>query len=281
MKLKQFLELDFMKDFESLLETDFEKKLFLASLRNYVAYGNPIRFHNFAFSMRELVLKVIARKAPAKQVKKAIWYEQESKDHPVTRRQQLKFCAQKNLSDDYLQSSLDIIDDTISDFLAEFKELNNYTHISEKTFEVCAEDFFQWVECVMQISITALKQLEDLEKVVIEAVEDKAYNAVVSTAVSTIPDCLSALANHVHIDFTEVDEIECLGIDDEFIRMRAVGSVFVVQEYGPKNDLLTLNELYPFTLDMKSHVRNPNIFIAEEDELDIDISSWYEEGDDE
>lgn len=277
MKLRQLLELDFMREFESLLETDFERKLFVASLRNYVAYGNPIRFHNFAFSMRELVLKVIARKAPIKQVKKAIWYEKESEDHPVTRRQQLKFCAQKNLSDAYLQSSLDIINETIADFIIEFREFSNYTHISEKTFDVCAEDFFRWVESVMQISITSLKQLEDLEQIVIESIEDKAHKAVVSTAVATIPDCLSALANHVHIDFTEVDEIECLSIDDEFICMRAIGSVFVVQEYGPKNDLCTIEESYPFTLDMKSHVSDPNIFKVEEDELDIDISSWYED----
>ena len=69
MKLKKLLSLDFMQEFQSLLDTDFEHKLFVSSLRNYASHGNPLRFHNFAFSMRELVLHVIERKAPVKKVR--------------------------------------------------------------------------------------------------------------------------------------------------------------------------------------------------------------------
>jgi len=64
MKLRKLPQLDFMMEFQELLETDFEKKLFVASLINYASHGNPLRFHNFAFSMRELVLHVLDRKAP-------------------------------------------------------------------------------------------------------------------------------------------------------------------------------------------------------------------------
>lgn len=68
MKLKKLLELDFMVKFKSTLETEFEKELFIASLRNYASHGNPLRFHNFAYTMRELILHVIARKAPEEKV---------------------------------------------------------------------------------------------------------------------------------------------------------------------------------------------------------------------
>lgn len=43
MKLKKLLELDFMVKFKSTLETEFEKELFIASLRNYASHGNPLR----------------------------------------------------------------------------------------------------------------------------------------------------------------------------------------------------------------------------------------------
>ncbi|WP_336366105.1 hypothetical protein [Marinobacter sp. C2H3] len=136
MKLNKLLSLDFMQGFQSLLETDFEHKLFVASLRNYASHGNPLRFHNFAFSMRELVLHVIERKAPAKQVRVANWYERESKQHEVTRRQQLKYCAQSNIAgayfDKYVQED---ISDLISEFLKEFNFFNKYTHITEKHFK--------------------------------------------------------------------------------------------------------------------------------------------------
>lgn len=61
MKLKKLQSLDFVNDFMSHLETDFEKELFTACLRNYASHGNPLRFHNFAFSIRELIKHIIEK----------------------------------------------------------------------------------------------------------------------------------------------------------------------------------------------------------------------------
>lgn len=277
MKLKKLLTLDFIREFESLLETSFEKKLFVASLRNYAAHGNPLRFHNFAFSMRELVLHVIQRKAPPKKVKNASWYARESDNYEVTRRQQLKYCAQSNLSDAYLgKEVLDFLDVCIKEFLSEFNFFNKYTHITEKYFDVSPEKFFESVKDVIRISQNSLGELQELERVVIECLERNVNDAVVSTAISAIPESLSELANHVCIEFTEVEEIVCLGIDEEFIHIEARGEVHVTQEYGPKQDLCVINDSYPFTLCMKSHVSDPEKFVVLSEELDIDTSSWYE-----
>lgn len=277
MKLKKLLSLDFMQGFQSLLETEFESRLFVASLRNYASHGNPLRFHNFAFSMRELVLHVIQRKAPPKQVKNAIWYERESDRHEVTRRQQIKYCAQSNISDAYLgEAVLEHLNECISEFLGEFNFFNKYTHITEKYFDVSPKSFFQDAKVVIEIAKDSLNQLNDLERIVIEALEEKVREAVISTAVSAIPDSLSLLANHAYIEYTEVEEIECTGIDNEFIYVVASGNVHVTQEYGPKDDLCEINECYPFTLSMKSHVENPEEFTVESEELDVDTSSWYE-----
>ncbi|WP_454563749.1 pPIWI-associating nuclease domain-containing protein [Pseudomonas sp. AIG] len=277
MKLKKLLTLDFIQEFESLLETNFEKKLFVASLRNYAAHGNPLRFHNFAFSMRELVLHVIQRKAPPQKVKNATWYVRESDNHEVTRRQQLKYCAQSNLSDAYLgKEVIDHLNECIKEFLSEFHFFNKYTHITEKHFDVSSEKFFLGVRDIIRISRDSLNGLQDLERLVIECLEKKVNNAVVSTAVSAIPESLSQLANHVYIEYTQVEEIACLGIDDEFIHIEASGEVHVTQEYGPKHDLCEINESYPFILCMKSRVSDPEKFVILSEELDVDTSSWYE-----
>lgn len=277
MKLKKLLTLDFIREFESLLETSFEKRLFVASLRNYASHGNPLRFHNFAFSMRELVLHVIQRKAPPQKVKSAHWYFRESDSFEVTRRQQLKYCAQSNLADAYLgKEVLDFLNECIKEFLSEFHFFNKYTHITEKYFDVSPEKFFEGVKDIIHISRNSLGGLQDLEKIVVECLEKKVNNAVVSTAISAIPECLSELANHVCIEYTQVEEILCLGIDDEFIHVEASGEVHVTQEYGPRKDLCVINESYPFTLCMKSHVSDPEKFVVLSEELDIDTSSWYE-----
>jgi hypothetical protein len=277
MKLKKLQNLDFMREFQSLLETEFEQKLFVASLRNYASHGNPLRFHNFAFSMRELVLHVLKRKSPVKKIKKVSWYERESENHEVTRRQQLKYCAQSNISDEYLgQDILEHLDERVSEFLDEFRFFNKYTHITEKYFEACPKKFFEDARQVIRIASDSLSQLDDLERIVIDALEEKVHDSVVTTAVGAIPDSLSIIANHVFVDYSEVEEIECTSIDHEYIYVTARGTVHVTQEYGPKDDLCTMNESYPFSLDMKSHVENPDDFQIETEELDVDTSSWYE-----
>ncbi|MDV2799973.1 hypothetical protein R0E53_20810 [Pseudomonas aeruginosa] len=277
MKLKKLLSMDFMQGFQSLLETDFENRLFVASLRNYASHGNPLRFHNFAFSMRELVLHVIQRKAPPNKVKNVIWYERESDKHEVTRRQQIKYCAQSNISDAYLgEAVLEHLNECISEFLEEFNFFNKYTHITEKYFDVPPKPFFQDAKMVIEIAKDSLNQLKDLERIIIDALEDKLREAVISTAVSAISDSLSLLASHVYIEYTEIEEIECTGVNDEFIHVVASGNIHVTQEYGPKDDLCEISECYPFTLNMKSHVENPEEFTVESEELDVDTSSWYE-----
>lgn len=277
MKLRKLMSLDFMQDFQSLLETDFEHKLFVASLRNYASHGNPLRFHNFAFSMRELVLHVIDRKASVRKVRVANWYERESEQHEVTRRQQLKYCAQSNIADAYFDDYIhEEINECISEFLKEFNFFNKYTHITEKYFKTCPKKFFEDAKFVVKIAKDSLSQIGDLERIVIESLEEKIQDSVVSTAVSAIPESLSLLANHVFVDYSEVEEIECTGIDHEFIYVTATGTVYVDQEYGPKNDLCTISASYPFSLEMKAHVANPDDFTVEAEELNVDTSSWYE-----
>lgn len=277
MKLKKLLTLDFIQDFQELLSTDFEHKLLVASLRNYASHGNPLRFHNFSFSMRELVLHIINRRAPIKVVKQAVWYKKESETYEVTRRQQLKYCAQGNLSDDYLgEYILEELNEGVSGFLKEFRFFNKYTHITEKHFETCPKQFFEDAKCIVEIAKDSISQIQDIEQLVVEVLEEKIHDSVVSTAVQAIPDSLSLLANHVFIDYTEVEGIEVDKIGIEYIHVIASGIVYVEQEYGPKNDLCVINQSYPFSLGMKAHVSNPNDFIIESEELSIDTSSWYE-----
>ena len=164
----------------------------------------------------------------------------------------------------------------ISEFLKEFHFFNKYTHITEKYFHASPVEFFEDAKSVVGIASDALKQLSDLEGLTPESLTDKVHDAVVSTAVGSVPESLSILANHVFVDYTEVDEIEVVDIGSEYVQVRAAGTVNVSQEYGPKDDRLVMNESYPFSLGMKAAVGNPNEFTTDADELDVDTSSWFE-----
>ncbi|KAA1189260.1 hypothetical protein F0M18_16445 [Pseudohalioglobus sediminis] len=277
MKLKKLISLDFVREFESLLETDFERKLLVNSLRNYASHGNPLRFHNFAFSMRELVLHLIERRASSKKVLDACWYARESPDREVTRRQQLKYCAQANLADEYLgDDTVDAINANIAEFLSEFRFFNKFTHITEKHLEPCPKRFFEDAKYIVSLSSECLGRISDLEQLVIGRIEELVHKSVVTTALEAVPEELSLLANHVFVDFTEVEEIVCDAIDHEIIHVTAHGFVHVSQEYGSKHDGCTINESYPFELALTAPVTNPEDLTPSADELTIDTSSWYE-----
>nr|WHH17838.1 hypothetical protein QDX28_20875 [Escherichia coli] len=102
MKLKKMLEMDFIKEFQEHLETDFEHELLHASLRNYCSHGNPLRFNNFAFAIRELINHVLKRLAPNDRVMASPWFTKNKNNATVTRKQQAKYIAQKHIPDQRL-----------------------------------------------------------------------------------------------------------------------------------------------------------------------------------
>ncbi|WP_186372916.1 hypothetical protein [Yersinia alsatica] len=282
MKLKKLCSLDFIQKFESHLETDFERELFRASLRNYASHGNPLRFHNFAFSLRGLIDHIVKRKSPDDNVKKAPWYVREHEHYEVSRKQHLKYCAQMKISNEYLgEEFLEQLDDEIRCMLKLYATLNNFTHINEKSLHPNPQRFFEDAKSLLETASTILSGIESCKSELIDTLEEKIQKAVISTAVSSIPEDLITIANHAWVDYTEVENFGITSIDDEFIHIYASGTAYVTQEYGPKNDGATIEEDYPFTLRMVSHLDSPETFEVISDALEVDTSSWYDDGEQE
>ncbi|WP_259463263.1 pPIWI-associating nuclease domain-containing protein [Serratia marcescens] len=104
---------------------------------------------------------------------------------------------------------------------------------------------------------------------------------MIDTAVSTMPENLVTIANHAYVDYTEVEEFGITSIDDDYINIYASGTVYVTQEYGSRNDGVSLDESYPFTLHMSSHLDSPETFEVISEALEVDTSSWYDDGENE
>lgn len=282
MKLKKLQSLDFVNDFLCHLETDFEKELFTACLRNYSSHGNPLRFHNFAFSIRELITHIIDKKSPNEKVKEASWYEREHEHYEISRRQRLKYCSQAKISDAYLgEDFLEESNERIDDMLKLYFFLNKYTHITEKYMHPSPQEFFLKAKQILQTATEILNGIENCRDELIHTLEDKIRDAVIDTAVSTMPESLITIANHAYVDYTEVEDFGITSIDDEYINIFASGTVYVTQEYGSKHDGVSLDESYPFTLQMASHLDSPETFEVVSEALEVDTSSWYDDGEQE
>lgn len=279
MKLKRLSTMDFVQAFRSHLTTNFEKELFQSCLRNYSSHGNPLRFHNFAFSMRGLIDHVIARKAPVDEVQKASWFIQDNPNYKVSRRQQLKYCSQMKISDEYLgEEFLEQATEEVSFMLKLYQKLNGFTHINETSLHPDPKRFFENVKQVLETASSILCNIENCKTELIATLEDKIREAVFDTAVSCAPESLIEIANHVSIDYVEVEDFGITDIDDESIHLFASGTVSVSQEYGSKNDGATIEEDYPFTLRMVSLLESPEAFEVVSEALEVDTSSWYDDG---
>ncbi|EFI5217964.1 hypothetical protein [Escherichia coli] len=282
MKLKKLQSLDFVNDFMSHLEADFEKELFTACLRNYASHGNPLRFHNFAFSIRELIKHIIEKKSPNDKLLQASWYKREHEHYEISRRQRLKYCSQAKISDAYLgEEFLEESNERIDEMLKLYFFLNKYTHITEKYMHPSPQEFFLKAKQILQIATEILNGIHICRDELIRTLEDKIRNAVIDTAVSSMPENLVTIANHAYVDYTEVEEFGITSIDDEYINIYASGTVYVTQEYGSRNDGVSLEESYPFTLHMASHLDSPETFEVISEALEVDTSSWYDDGEQE
>ncbi|WP_459175863.1 pPIWI-associating nuclease domain-containing protein [Ewingella americana] len=276
MKLKKLQSLDFIIRFERHLDSSFEKELYISSLRNYSSHGNPLRFHNFAFVMRELITYIINKKAPVDKVKEAPWYVRGDSFREVTRKQQLKYCMQMKISDEYLGAEfLQENSESLKLMEKNYIFLNKFTHINEDHLSPSPQEFFEKAKSIIQTATEILEAIEECRDEVIDKLRNKISDAVQDTAESSIPDGLSILANNAYINYTQVDEYGIDSIDDEHIYIYASGYVNVTQEYGPSNDGTSLEEEYPFTLAMRSRLDSPEAFDVLSDSLNVDTSSWY------
>lgn len=277
MKLKHLLQHDFIKDFEGLLVTDFEKTLFVASLRNYCSHGNPLRFHNFAFSMRELVLRIIDRRAPDSKVKSATWYSRESDRFEITRRQKLKYCAQGMLSDAYLDTVLlDDLNQSIKDYLKEFNFFNKYTHITEKHLNACPKQFYADMKYIIQRSREVIEEIDSMENLVVNSIPDTLQDHLFDYVINNFPSELDILAHNVIVESVSPEELVVTYLEENGITVAVSGTVYVTQEYGRGEDFTELSENYPFSVSIDLTVEDPTDITIDQHDFEIDTSSWFE-----
>jgi len=277
MKLKKLLSHSFIVEFEELLKTDFEHELFLCSLRNYCSHGNPLRFHNFAFSMRELVLQIIDRRAPDKSVERACWYKKESDRFNVTRRQKLKFCAQGFLSDNYLnEGTIEDLNQSIKDYLKEFNFFNKYTHITKKHLKACPKKFYADMKFIIQRSQEVIEEIDSLENIVMDSLEDGIQDGVFDAVINSCPDELMILAHRVIVEQVSPEKMEIEYLEENGITIGVEGTIYITQEYGKGDDFCEISNDFPFNISVDACVENPENISVNPNDLEVDTTSWYE-----
>ncbi len=278
MKLKKMMEMDFIRDFRTHLETPFEHQLFEASLRNYCSHGNPLRFNNFAFAMRELVTNILNRKAPELDVISAPWYIQESPDRKVTRKQQLKYCAQKYIPDVLISDkTLDKINEKTKNYNKEYMIFNKYTHITEKYFNNESKAVFDEVKQLIELTSKAYDIFDDLENVMSEEILESIGAEIREITKDNIPDEVDILSSSTLVDDSEVTGIRLITMTKEFLYFLIEGTIYITRQYGKGEDFYASGDHYPFWFAVSVSVQDFSSVKPLNVNVMVDTSEWYAE----
>ncbi|MCM2446913.1 hypothetical protein HGO41_17305 [Rahnella sp. CG8] len=279
MKLKKMLEMDFIKEFREHLETDFEYELLYASLRNYCSHGNPLRLNNFAYAMRELINHVLKRLAPDERVMASPWFTKNKNNATVTRKQQAKYIAQKHIPDQLLdEAALEILEAGIGWFNKNYASLNDYTHISEHSFDSNPKLFFERAKLLIQLCNKIFDDFDELERLITESIIEEVQNEVNEVTRNNIPDELDILSSQTTVDWCNVASTELLSLDEVYIYLLVRGTVEITRQYGRGEDYFAQGDSYPFKFAVSIRTDNFNAISPLLNTAVVDTGSWYDDG---
>lgn len=275
---------DTIENIKKILLSPFEVQLFESSLKNLIDLSNKLRYHNFAYSIRELSRHFLLSLSPDDRVLACEWFTVETDNGKPSRTQRIKYAIQGGITDDLLILwKFDVIElkETISDIKKTIDSLSKYTHINPDTFDLKDEEIENMSQDVLLAFESFVNTIYDyrneLKYFLDEIIEDHMISSVVTSSFTNI----DVLAPHYSLDFSEVSEYHISEINESEIVVDVSGNVHVTLEYGSKaerreGDGLDLDESFPFDTKIRYTIGDgfPNGDYEVED-FDVDTSDWY------
>jgi hypothetical protein len=269
---------------ESFLSAGFETRLFAASLANLADELNPLRFNNFAYSIRELVRHVLARVAPDESVTRCSWYANETKTPGrISRGERIKYGVQGGLEDNYVADDLGIDIGAVRRTLRDaIDDLSKFTHVGEDTFGIGNEECDSLSASTLEALSNFAGLIGDCKSAVLKAIDEHLEDAVISEVLSETVVSVDSIATHHSIEEVYLEKKEVMAIDEAYIYIRATGSVYVELQWGSnsdvKNDIGAEGaETFPLFAELTIDINDLSKVSVIEASISVDTSSWYGE----
>ncbi|MFQ2342801.1 hypothetical protein ACK317_11655 [Aeromonas dhakensis] len=274
----------------SHLSFGFEKDLYQAALNNLSDKGNPLRFNNFAYTMREIITLILSRYSSDEDILKFCWYINETdSDNGVTRAQRAKYAIQGGLSDERVFELLELdeedqnhIKEKLKTFTKLFLELNEHTHLREKHFDIGDSKCEDLALSVMRIVNDILVLVEEMRSQIISHVESEVDSTIVEEFISNTPDEIDILSTHSVVDYIELESFHVSKISSEHIWIVGVGIAHCALQWGSNSDLkndlgATMSESYPYDFTLQAPLSDLTDLKLIPEGLQLDTSSWWSE----
>lgn len=259
------------------LKGAFEHRLFDAALHSLADQAHPLRFNNFAYSIRELVRHVLARLAPDDLVRRCPWVRPEGqKPEQVTRRQRGSYAIHGGLQPQYVVDTLDIeLNEPLQVLVGALNTLSKHTHIEPDTFDLEAAQVTRLSDETLAALAELFATTQACRDAVCRALWDHIGRQLVErTLAETIVD-IDILATHHMVEGIDLGEVEICTIDHALVHFRATGTLECELQWGSGDDGATLGESFPFECKLSSPVTAPEQVQIQEGSLRVDTSSWF------
>jgi len=260
----------------------FLESLLEGALRVAQDKSNPIRGNLVASALREIFGHILHSLAPDVEVRKCIWFQQAKDTKTVTRRQKAHFIVHAGLPADFVENRLNlVIDDYVNPLLNAFDNLNKATHVRAETIVFKGKDVRQLLIDVLKgllklLDATAVART-DLERIVAETMHHAVFENLISETIQELDE----LSTHTTVDGHLIDTVEVVELSAEQVVYEVSGEVEVELQYGSNSDVRNdigarIDDSYPYRATVFSRAATPMEIRAEDMELKVDNSSFYE-----
>lgn len=263
---------------KSYLVTDFEKRLFSASIAYLENTDDPLRINSFAYSLRELIRNVFERLAPEEKVNSCSWFKKETDNGKPSRKQRYIYCVQGGLNHKFVSDELGM------DVLEPWKEiketidsLSKFTHVNEATFDITDDECQSLSDEALSILLSIFNMIEDTRNELHSELASHIDSELMSTFISNSMPDIDILSHQSYVEHSEVTDYELTDIDDLEVKFKGEGIAHVSQNYGKGDDACEINEEYPFEFTGCSSVAKPYDLSIPPESISIDVSSWFGE----
>ena len=253
------------------------------ALKNLDDWSNPLRFNNFAYSVRETARHILKRLAPDEEVLRCQWNKNETgKSGGITRKQRAYFAVQGGLSDQYVKESLGLDADADHKALGgAIHALNKYTHIEPSTFGVPDAQVERFAEQTLSAVADLLKTVAECRRRILEHLETEIDAAAVDEVLSDSLVGIDELASHFSVEDVSVGTVKVATIDHERIHIDVKGSIDCILQFGSNSDIrrgdgAEIPQSFAFACRLFCPVDDPDELSVVEDSVGVDTQAWQD-----
>lgn len=266
---------------DAMLLDQFSKDVLAGSLRALGDGANPIRLNHFAASFRELITHTLHTLSPDESVKACSWFKQHDGTQGPTRAQRIQYAVQGGLASDYVLEELGVdLDDLRKTLAASVEALHKFTHVRPNSVVSDAGEIERFSQEAIEAMTGFLETARDCRRSIARKMEDKASEEAITIVVTEHLDEVAELANHYSVEAFYYDDVKVTSIDPHWVHYEVTGSVEVGLQWGSnsdiRNDMGALGEdSFPCKVVLRALVDDPEEFISDETEIQVDTSSWF------